>query len=210
MAEITVKPFGRMPDGTDVKMFIIRNEHIDAYFIEYGAILQRLILRDLKDTALDVVLGYPDLEGYLNGTDYFGATVGRYANRIRGGRFTLNGTEYQLDRNEGENTLHGGSDGFSMRVFNGCIENTGICFSLISPDGDQGFPGELDLKVHVMLEDTTLSFLYEYSCSKDCPVNFTHHSYLNLNGAGGSTAANHGITIYSDRYCKQALETSQL
>ena len=175
--------FGSLPDGRPVQRYTLHspNGHMQASFLEYGGILQSLRFEGRK-----LVLGYDTLSDYLSDTAYLGATVGRYANRIAGGRFTLNGQTYRLECNEGGvNQLHGGSHGFSRRIWEAEIleeEIPSLRLTIVSPDGEDGYPGLLRLSVVVSLTDDSLTFSYEAVSDQDTVINFTNHAYFNLDG----------------------------
>lgn len=207
MAAISIRPFGTLPDGRQVKLFIIKDGALTAHVLEYGGILQKLIYQksyeDGRTENVDMVLGFDTLEEYIRGASfYFGATVGRYANRIKGGRFTLDGKEYELTHNEGPTTLHGGVTGFSSQLFSGRIEGDSVALTLKSPDGEGGFPGNLVVEVRISIKNDALRFDYLYMSDKDTPVSMTHHSYWNLNGEGSGSAADHHLTLNCERYLK--------
>ena len=180
-----------------MKTFIIENEKLAVKIIDYGA---RIMSLYVKDADIDAVAGCDSPEDYLKDEGaYFGAAVGRYANRICDGRFTLNGTEYTLAKNNGKNSLHGGIGGFSMQYFD-CekVSDTSLICSYTEEDMAQGFPGRLTLKVTYTLLDNALSIGYEAVCDKDTVANFTNHAYFNLNGGG--TVLDHLLCIHADKY----------
>ncbi len=202
MASIKVKPFGALADGRQVKLFIISDGPLTAHILEYGVTLQKLVYQQEDGTRRDLVLGYDTLAEYEAGRFYFGATIGRYSNRIRGGRFSVDGREYILPQNEEGCTLHGGEAGFSKRLFSGIAREDELSFALRSPDGEGGFPGNLAVEVRVSLRDGALRFDYLYMSDRDTPVSMTHHSYFNLNGEGSGSAADHYLRINASRYLK--------
>ena len=150
----------------------------------------------------DVALGYDTLAEYIDDTRNFGATIGRYANRIAGGKFTLNGVTYWLPQNDGRNTLHGGFNGFGKRLFSSEVHDDCVVFKLNSPDLDEGFPGNFALSVTVSFNDGRLMMKYDYVCDKDTPASITNHNYFNLNGHGKGTILNHSVKINAERYCR--------
>lgn len=187
--------FGVTPEGEKVERHVLDNGRLRVAVLTYGATVQRLEVAD----GTDVVLGLDTLEDYLRRSRYFGAVVGRYGNRIARGRFTLDGTEYRLPVNDGENSLHGGVRGFDKRVWR--VESAGpaeLLLSLVSPDGEEGYPGELTASVRYVLDGDTLRL--EYRATTDAPtvVNLTNHSYFNL--AGGGDVRGHVVTMEADRY----------
>jgi aldose 1-epimerase len=168
--------------------------------MEYGATVHRLVV-PTSTGPRNVVLGHPSQADYVAGTSYFGATIGRYANRIADGNLEIDGTAYQLDVNENGNTLHGGPSGFDARDWTvETVTGTSATLSLVSPDGDQGFPGTLSASVtYTVSEDEVL---IELSATTDAPtvVNLTNHSYFNLDGEGSGPVENHLLTVHADRY----------
>jgi aldose 1-epimerase len=171
----------------------------------YGARAIAIVVPDNMGNPVDVILGYDNISGYLSSNDYYsGATVGRYANRISGGKFTLNGIEYILAINDtcGPNNLHGGISGFSHKVWSTrIIDDNGIEFSYRSADLEEGFPGNLDVLVTYRLtEDNELKIDYGSVTDKPTVCNLTHHSYFNLHGAGEGTILDHVLQIMADQY----------
>ena len=172
------KPFGILPGGEQAFLYTISDGKLTAQISDFGATLVRLYVQ-----AEDVVLGFDDANGYLNSTTYFGATVGRNANRIGGACFTLNGKTVQLPQNEKTNNLHSGPDSYAYRLWQ--VERhteNAITFSLHSPHGDQGFPGNADIRVTYTLEENALCITYEAVSDRDTVFNLTNHSYFNLAG----------------------------
>ena len=171
-------PFGTLPGGKQAFLYTISNDGLTAQISDFGATLVRLYVQ-----AEDVVLGFDDANAYLNSTTYFGATVGRNANRIGGAAFALNGETVQLPQNEKTNNLHSGPDSYAYRLWQ--VEEykeNAIVFSLHSPHGDQGFPGAADIRVTYALEENALSITYEAVSDADTVFNLTNHSYFNLAG----------------------------
>lgn len=181
---ITKRLFGKMPCGKEVYCWTITNGDMSADVIDYGATLRSLIVPDKNGKPTDVVLGYDTLEEYINNDGYIGATVGRFANRIRVGKFTLNGEEYTVACNDGPNHLHGGIEGYDKRVWDIKDEDGELACYLVSPDGDEGYPGTLEMKVTYALKDGGLSIHYEAASDKDTIFNPTNHAYFNLDGEG--------------------------
>ena len=164
-------------NGKNVYAYTLEDGDLQATVIDFGASLQSIKLR-----GRELTLGHDGLEGYRDKRNYFGATVGRIANRISGGKFSLNGKEYTLDKNDGQNSLHGGFDGFDRRLFESKIDGDGVLFTLVSLDGDGGCPGTLTLKVRYTLSDNTLNISYEASSDKDTLWNPTNHTFFNFSG----------------------------
>ncbi len=194
--------FGQMPDGAAVEIYTLTNAHgVEARITTYGGRLVSMRVPDRKGAMGNVVLGFDSLEGYLaNPAPFFGALVGRYANRIGGARFTLNGVEYKLEKNDGENTLHGGSHGFDKAVWvarelpDGALELTHL-----SKDGDEGFPGDLTAIVTYRLTDANeLRIEYRAATDKTTVLNLTNHAYFNLKGSGD--VLGHRLMLNADRY----------
>ncbi len=185
-----MKPFGTMPDGTDVSVFTLTNSSgVEARVTNYGGIILSLRVPDREGRLADIVLGYDNLQGYLNETPYFGAIIGRYGNRIANGRFELDGQLFTLDKNDGPNHLHGGLVGFDKVVWEAAPfatdDESGIIFSYRSPDGDEGYPGNLSVRVvYALTTANTLRFEYEAMTDKATPINLTQHSYFNLAASG--------------------------
>lgn len=197
---ITKTYFGKTADGREVNCFkITSDDGIEAEVLDYGVTIRTLIVPDKNNNPVDVVLGYDTIEEYEANDGYFGATVGRFANRIKGGKFTLNGKEYTLALNNGANHLHGGDVGFNKYVWESKVIENGVLFSMTSPDGDEGYPGTLNLEVAVTLKDGAINLNYHAVSDKDTIVNFTNHSYFNLNGGVGDIHG-HLLTINADYF----------
>jgi len=199
-------PFGKLPDGKEIELYTLSNSRgMEAGIMTYGATLVFLKVPDREDNIADIVLGYDSLDGYLEDSPYFGAIVGRYANRIADGLFTLDGKEYKLAANDGENHLHGGIRGFDKVVWNAeTVKNpdaAGVKFLYLSPDGEEGYPGNLDCRVTYWLtENNELKLEYHAETSKPTPVNLTHHSYFNLKGQGNGDILGHELMLNADKY----------
>ncbi len=181
---ITKKLFGKMPDGREIYSWTIANGDMSADVIDYGATLRSLIVPDKNGKLTDVVLGYDTVEEYMNNDGYIGATVGRFANRIRVGKFTLNDKEYTVACNDGPNHLHGGIEGYDKRVWDIKDEDGTLACYLVSPDGDEGYPGTLEIKVTYAIKNNGLEIHYEAASDKDTIFNPTNHAYFNLDGQG--------------------------
>ncbi len=190
--------FGRMPDGTPVHAYTLRDPSgLSATVIQYGARLAALEV-PVAAGARNVTLGFDALDPYLADGAHLGAIAGRYANRIAGGRFALDGHDYRLSVNNGANTLHGGAVGFAHVVWQAEPEGETLLLTHVSPDGDQGFPGRLRAEVRYRLQGGDL--VIDYAATTDAPtvVNLTSHAYFNLAGAG--TVLDHAISIAADRF----------
>ena len=185
---IKVTPFGRDNEGRDIKLFTLTNKNgASASFTDWGARLVGICVPDRAGKMRDVVLGQEDVSGFINNSGCLGATVGRYANRIARGTFTLNGTRYSLFINNGPNTLHGGKEGFHKKWFQSEYMESDredcLIMTYIAHDMEEGFPGRLHFQVAFTWDDTnTLTIRYLAQSDKDTVVNFTNHAYFNLNG----------------------------
>jgi len=203
---IAKREFGQMPDGTPVLEYTLRNAgEMSVAFINYGGIITSIRVPDRDGTLDNVVLGLPTMEAYVARNPHFGAITGRYANRIANARFMLDGREYTLAANNGPNALHGGKKAFDKQVWHVKQlpggDRVGIELAHLSPDGDEGYPGNLDVKVTYTLNDEN-EFRIDYRATTDkaTVVNLTSHSYFNLAGDGSGTVLDHTLTINADRY----------
>lgn len=180
---ITKKLFG-MYNNAEVYEYTIQNGDLSVNIIEFGATIHNIMFN-----GVDCVAGYDDLDGYVNGDSYQGATVGRYANRIGGAKFTIDGVEYKLDANDNVvNQLHGGANGFSHRVYDGeIVGENAVKFTMVSPDGEGGYPGNLTMSVTFSVENNTLKLAYDAVSDKNTYLNFTNHAYFNLGAKDNST-----------------------
>ncbi len=191
--------FGKLPDGRIVEQFTLTNTHgVICKLLNYGVTIASLEVPDAKGNLTNVVLGFDNLEGYLQNT-FFGSVCGRTANRIGGAKFSLDGKIYKLTANEGENQLHGGFRGFDKQLWHAEEKSGGVEFSYLSRNGEEGFPGNLEVKVFVTLTDTNeLRLDYSATTDKPTPVNLTSHGYFNLAGSGD--VLNHEVFIAGDFY----------
>ena len=205
-AALEQRSFGTTADGSAVTLYVLTNSRgMQAAIINYGGILVSLKVPDRNHNFADVVLGYDNLQGYVGDKTFQGAIIGRYANRIAHGKFTLNGKEYMLERNDGENTLHGGNHGFNKVLWQAKPvpgkDSQSLVLTYLSPDGEGGFPGNLNVKVTYTLTDNNeLKIAYEATSDKDTVVNLTNHAYYNLAGQGDGDILGHVLTIYADRF----------
>jgi aldose 1-epimerase len=203
---IKKEAFGTTPDGHSVDLYTMTNVHgMEVRAMNYGGIVVGLRVPDRNGTLGDVVLGYDDLQHYLTNKPYFGALIGRYGNRIANGKFTLDGVEYRLAKNNGPNSLHGGLKGFNKVLWHAePVENNqgvGVVLTYTSKDGEEGFPGNLKTQVAYTLTDQNeLMFEYEATTDKATPVNLTHHGYFNLAGEGNGDALQHELMLNADRF----------
>jgi aldose 1-epimerase len=201
--KVTTQPFGKLPDGTQVETYTLSSGRFEARIATYGGVLVSLKTPDRGGKAADVVLGFDDVDGYVanfNGSSdaFFGALIGRYANRIAHGKFALDGQEYSLPKNNGENTLHGGPHGFNNVVWKAKPVANGVELSYVSKGGEAGFPGTLTAVVLYTLVKGDLRIEYSASTDKDTVVNLTNHSYFNLAGQGD--ILNHQLTLHASRF----------
>lgn len=199
--------FGKLDDGTEIEQYTLRNaKGAVAKIITYGATLTELWVPDKHGKNADIVLGFDNLQGYLAANNpYFGATVGRYANRIAKGKFTLDGKEYTLAINNGPNSLHGGKIGFSRRVWKAeplkVAHGAAVRFTYTSKDGEEGYPGNLTVSVtYHLTDDNALKISYTARTDKATPINLTNHSYFNLSAAGNGNILKETLWLNADRY----------
>ncbi len=216
-AGVQQKPFGTR-DGRPVNLYTLTNSHgVEVHAMNYGGIILSIRVPDRKGQMADVVLGHDTMEGYIPNPPYFGAIVGRYANRIANGQFTLDGKTYTLPKNDGPNTLHGGT----TRTFDKVVWDaeplrgkTGVAFSYLSKDGEEGFPGNLKVKVTYTLTDANELILdYEATTDKATPINVSQHSYFNLKGEGNGDILDHEIMLNADKFTpvdKNLIPTGEL
>ena len=204
MSSITRQPFGFLPDGRKARLFIITHKSgASASFCDYGARLVGLTVPDRAGELADVVWGYEDVSGYCRWEGNAGAVCGRVAARLEGGAFTLNGETWQLSRNEGQNTLHGGHHGFDTKLWSGSpAGEDSILFSYVSQNGEEGFPGTLVVNVICRFsEDNRLILDYRAVTDKDTLCSLTNHSYFNLAGHGAGSVLDQLVKIEADYYC---------
>lgn len=206
-ADASRAAFGVTPDGTPVEAVTLGNaDGIRARIIAYGATLQSLRLPDRAGRVDDVVLGYPTLDGYVTKPQYFGATVGRFANRIAGATFSLDGQSYSLAANNGPNSLHGGDRGFDKVVWTIADVTSGpeasVTLTYVSADGEEGYPGTLTTAVtYALTDDGTLTLRYEATTDKPTVVNLSHHSLFNLAGVeSGRSVLGQRLMVDADAY----------
>jgi aldose 1-epimerase len=204
---VDISTFGEMPapDGRTVKQFTLRAGGLELRAIGYGGTIVSLRVPDRDGTLDDIVLGHDSLRGYLEHSPYFGAIVGRYANRIAQGRFTLDGVDHQLARNDGGQHLHGGIRGFDKVLWNATTGESGtgasVTFSHLSPDGDEGYPGTLEAVVTYTLTDRgELEIDYVARTDRPTVVNLTQHSYFHLGAGRTASILDHELTVYADEF----------
>ncbi|MGJ4895629.1 MULTISPECIES: aldose epimerase family protein [unclassified Bradyrhizobium] len=206
-ARITRDVFGSLPDGREVERVTLRGAHgFEARIITYGAALQTLLVPDAQGLVDDVVLGHDDLLSYVKLRKFFGATVGRYANRIAKARFSLDGQDLRLDANNGAHALHGGPDGFDRKLWQIVATEDGaqpsVTMLYVSPDGEANYPGRLDVRVTYQLTGPMeLAVSFSARTTRTTVVNLTNHSFFNLDGlAAGSDILDHRLTVEADHY----------
>jgi aldose 1-epimerase len=200
--DINKSGFGKMPDGTAIYLYKLTNPKAEVTITNYGGIITSFKVADAAGKMADVVLGFDSLEDYLTkNSPFFGATIGRYGNRIGKAKFSLNGKEYKLPANNGENTLHGGNTGFNKVVWTPKeLPGNKLELSYLSKDGEEGFPGNLKVTVTFTLTGSTLRIDYAATTDKDTVVNLTNHSYFNLKGQGNGDILDHRIAINASRF----------
>ena len=197
--------FGVTPEGTPVDLYELSNGRMTVKVITYGAIVTEIHVPDRRGDLADVVLGFDNLGDYMARNPHFGAMTGRFANRIAGGKFTLDGKEYTLAVNNGPNSLHGGLKGFDKYVWKAedvsGPEGAAVRFTHLSPDGDEGYPGNLSVRVtYTVTADDALKIDYTATTDKPTPINLTNHSYFNLAGPASGTILGHEMQIAADLY----------
>lgn len=203
---ITVSDYGELPDGRIASLFTVQSASgMEMRVTNYGGIIVSLTAPDRNGVQEDVVLGFDQLDAYLTANPYFGSIIGRYGNRIGNAAFSLEGETYKLAANNGPNHLHGGVAGFDKVLWNAepfsSGDDLGLVFTYTSPDGEEGYPGTLSVKVtYVLSSSNQLSIAYEATTDKATPVNLTHHSYFNLAGPSSDSILDHELMISADHF----------
>ena len=197
--------FGKLPNGTPIDIYTLSEGPIEVRVTNYGGYLVSLNVPDRNGKSADIVLGFDDLDGYVNnnthkGTAYLGPIVGRYANRIAKGTFTLDGRRYSLAINNGPNALHGGPHGFHQVVWKGRLIPEGVELTYLSKDGEEGYPGNLNVVVRYTLSQGALTIDYSATTDEDTILNLTNHTYFNLKGAGKGDILDHDLTLRASRF----------
>ncbi|MBN1307354.1 MAG: galactose mutarotase [Chitinispirillaceae bacterium] len=198
--------YGQTPEGDSITLYTLTDgKGMEAKLITYGATLVSLKVPDRNGVYEDVILGYDSLEGYIGGTSYIGASIGRYANRIGKAKFELDGVTYAVTKNDGENHLHGGAKGFHKVVWKASPfttdDSVGVTFTYFSKDGEEGFPGNLTAtSMYVLKADNSLTNVISAATDKNTHANVTHHSYFNLTGGAKRDILDHELTIVADNY----------
>lgn len=199
-------PFGHTKDGKPVSVYTLTNASgLEARVMTFGATLISLKTPDRNGHMADVVEGFDSIDPYLAGVPYYGATIGRYANRIANGRFTLDGKTYKLPQNDGPNCLHGGPEGFDKRLWSATPFETkqgpGLKLTYVSADGEEGFPGKMSVEVTYQLRnDNSLSIEYQATTNKPTVLNLTNHSYFNLSGDFKHSIVDEVVQINADKF----------
>ena len=204
--EVRKQSFGKTGDGRPVDLYTLTNSQgMEVRAMTYGGIIVSLRVPDKTGKFEDVVLGHDALDGYLVNPPYFGVIVGRYANRIGNATFTLDGVKYTLAKNDGPNSLHGGVNGFNKQVWEAKTfkdaTGVGVAFTYLSKDGEEGYPGNLKVKVsYVLTDENQLVIDYEATTDKATPLNLSQHSYFNLAGEGNGDILGHHLMLNADRF----------
>ena len=201
---VTTRVFGRTRAGAEVQAHTLTGTGAELprlEVIEVGAAVTSLLVADRDGHPVDVVLGYPELAGYEQSEAFFGAVVGRYANRLGGGRFTLDGETFTIPANEATHALHGGPEGFDGRTWTtSAVGEDEITLTLVSEDGDQGFPGRIEVSVTYAVREAEVSISYQARTDRATVVNLTNHSYFNLDGPDGETVDRHVLSVAADGF----------
>ena len=205
MTKITKRVFGALENGEEIFLYTLQNGDTYANILNYGAVIQSLVVYDKDGNLTDVALGYDDLESYLKNGGCLGAVCGRFANRIEKGELTVDGVSYDLYKNDRGNHLHGGKIGFNKRVWTAEVltdkdGNEELSLSLFSPDGDENYPGNLKVQVIYSFDGEGLTIDYLALSDKRTAINLTNHVYFNLTGAGTGSALDHALWIDAPYY----------
>lgn len=204
--EVKKKKYGSTPDGQQVDVYTLTNAHgVEVQIINFGGIITSIGVPDRNGNIADVALGFDNLQGYLENKPYFGAIIGRYANRIANGKFVLDGKEYTLAKNNGSNSLHGGIRGFNKVIWTAEPfqekRGMGVHLSYLSKDGEEGYPGNLKVRITYTLTDKNeLVIDYEATTDKATPINLTNHSYFNLAGEGNGDVLAHELQLNAEKF----------
>lgn len=200
IGSVTASPWGKTHDGQPVELYTLSDGDLTVRITNFGAHVVSIQAPDRNGHTADVVLGHKDLAGYESDKTFMGAIVGRYGNRIGKGTFKLDGETYHIPTNDNGNALHGGTSGFDRKVWTGHTLPNGIELTLVSPDGDMGFPGQLTTHVRYTLEGKSLRIEYAATTTKPTVLNLTNHTYFNLSGEGSGSILNEVITLNADRF----------
>lgn len=194
------KPFGVTKNGEQVTAYTLKNGAMSAVILDYGCTIQALYAPDKDGNPVDVVLGYDTIAEYEANDGYLGAAIGRVGNRIAKGKFTLNGKEYSLAVNNGPNHLHGGLVGFDSVIWDAKVTEDALAFTRVSPDGEEGYPGNLTVTITYRLTEDALELCYDAATDADTILNLTNHSYFNLAGEGD--VLDHVLQVNADAFCE--------
>ncbi len=209
LRSIRMKTLFGTHQGKEVYKVVMRNgKNHEVSVINYGTIITNYIVPDKSGKATDIVLGFDSLEPYTGAHPYFGATIGRFANRIGGASFTIDNVSHSISANEGPNSLHSGPSGLDRKVWDIVSESENeVRFSCLSPDGDEGFPGNCKFELTMRLDENSLTMDYTATTDKPTHVNLTNHSYFNLNGEGIATVEDHLFTVFSEKITENDSES---
>ncbi len=199
-ATVTKANYGTTKSGQAVDVYTLKNPQIEVKVITFGARITEIVAPDRDGHRVNVALGYSDLASYETDKNSFGALVGRYANRLAGGKFQIDGKTYQVPLNNGRNALHGGPNGLSLHVWQAHAISDGVEMTLVSPDGEMGFPGTLTTHVRYTLQGSALKLDIRATTDKATVVNLTNHSYFNLSGEGSGLILDDVVTIDADKF----------
>ena len=194
------KPFGTTKNGEQVTAYTLKNGAMSAVILDYGCTIQALNAPDKNGNPVDVVLGYDTIAEYETNDAYLGAAIGRVGNRIAKGQFTLNGKDYTLAVNNGPNHLHGGLVGFDSVIWDAKVTEDQLIFTRLSPDGEEGYPGNLNVTISYRLTENALELCYDAKTDADTLINLTNHSYFNLAGEGD--VLDHVLQVNADAFCE--------
>ncbi len=195
--------FDTLVDGKQISLYSLTNENgMTVHLTNYGARIVSVITPDKNGEMADIALGYADIDHYLKKDPmYLGCIAGRFANRIKDAKFTLDDKEYNLNKNDGDNTLHGGKEGLDKKIWNAQQDENTVIFSYLSPDGEEGYPGNLSITVsYTLTENNELHIVYEAETDQPTFINLTNHAYWNLKGEGDSTILDHYFIINADLF----------
>jgi len=203
--QVSERSGGKLPDGSAVKIYTLKSEKVEVQVMNYGGYVLSIKVPDRTGKIADVVLGFDEPTQYYEanhakGNPFFGPIVGRYANRIAHAKFTLDGKEYTLPKNDGDNTLHGGPNGFHNQLWTGHVIPDGVELKYLSKDGEEGFPGDLTVTVKYTLSGSDLKIDYAATTDKATVLNLTNHSYFNLSGQGNGTILNDQLKLNASRF----------
>lgn len=203
--EVSKRSGGKLPDGSTVEIFTLKDEKLEVQVMTYGGDVISLKAPDRNGKLEDLVLGFDDPSGYYENNhsksaSFFGPIVGRYANRIAHAKFSLDGKEYTLTKNDGDNSIHGGPGGFHNRIWQGKIIADGVELTYLSKDGEEGYPGNLSVTVRYTVTGSDLKIEYQATTDKPTVLNLTNHSYFNLSGQGNGTILQEELQLHASRF----------